>query len=84
MTDDQLDKLVDKLKPDLRIAFRAMLAGELGHAFDIDGKHSDTGEREPAWLTLFLTRMPLTAFVESAVRVFLDTEPLEPSDGRKD
>ena len=45
MADTELDELVDRLRPDLKIAFRSLLEGAPGHLFDVaatyDGKRVD-------------------------------------------
>lgn len=37
MTDEQIDNLIERLKPNLRIALRAMIAGYPVHIFNLDG-----------------------------------------------
>jgi hypothetical protein len=65
MSDDELNDLIDRLKPDLRQALRGMLAGELAHAFDLDG--TKDGEETPVAFTIFLVREPVASFLSSAI-----------------
>lgn len=74
MTDDEIDALVDRLKPDLRIAFRSVLSGDTIHAFHI-GAHGMDGEHVDDALTLFLTNhfmgdvlMGINTSIEEATR----------------
>jgi hypothetical protein len=60
MTDEQIDSLIDRLKPDLRQAIRDMLNGAPIHMFNIDGLFG--GKRVP--YTVFITNHYAGAVLE--------------------
>jgi len=66
ISDEQLADLVDKVKPDLVIALRAIMSGELVHIFDFaDGKNSQ-GIRSK--VVLFMAEEISAAILEGTAR----------------
>jgi len=64
MTDDQIDNLIDRVKPEIRVAIRAILDGQAVHIFTLlDGRNSQTGARTK--LIMFVAHEAPVALLEA-------------------
>jgi hypothetical protein len=68
MTDQQIDSLIDALRPELRTAIKGLLAGELVHAFNIGAHNSQTGQ--PGTMVCYIAHEPLAILIEGVLSGF--------------
>lgn len=67
MTDTQLDTLIDCMKPDIKIALKAILNGESVHIFDFaQGTNTETGMKTK--IQLFMANELAGAILEGTTQ----------------
>jgi hypothetical protein len=69
MTDAQIDALIEKVKPEIRVAIRAVMEGQAVHIFDLlDGTNSSSGIKTK--FVMFIAHEAPAAILEATVRGF--------------